>query len=187
MKSLRQEWRIEQEVRLKKRRVWFIDQMGVNRALTRAYARAPGGARAVGTAPKNYGESVTFLGAMNEEGIKAALEVRGATDETVMLTFIQEVLAEAVEAGDVVVLDNLSSHKTLLVQAAFAALAVEVFYLPPYSPDLNPIEKCWSKMKAFLRQVAARSYEALSEALTAAMKTITVADAQNWIRHCGYV
>jgi transposase len=73
------------------------------------------------------------------------------------------------------------------VPDAFAALGVEVWYLPPYSPDLNPIEKCWSKMKAYLRRAAARSYGALSEALTAAMKTITATDAQNWIRHCGYV
>ena len=187
MTALRTEWKTEQQVRLKRRRVWFIDQMGVNRALTRAYARALGGARAVGSVPKNYGESVTFLGAMNERGIKAALEVRGATDEAVMLCFITEILAEVVELGDVVVLDNLSSHKTKRVQAAFAALGVEVWYLPPYSPDLNPIEKCWSKMKTYLRQAAARSYEALSEALTAAMKIITAADAQNWIRHCGYV
>ena len=124
---------------------------------------------------------------MNEQGITAALEVRGATDEEVMLSFIKEVLAAVSRPGDVVVLDNLSSHKTRRVQAAFAALGEEVWYLPPYSPDLNPIEKCWSKMKAYLRQAAARSYEALSEALTEAMKTITAADAQNWIRRCGYV
>lgn len=115
------------------------------------------------------------------------MEVRGATDEAVMLAFVENVLAQVVIAGDLVVLDNLSSHKTGKVQAAFAALSVEVLYLPPYSPDLNPIEKCWSKMKTQLRRAAARSYAALSEALSAAMKTITTADARNWIRHCGYV
>ena len=111
VKALRSEWKAERQPRLKRRRVWFIDQMGVNRALTTSYARALGGARAVGSVPKNYGESVTFLGAMNEHGIKAALEVRGATDEQVMLCFIEEVLAAVAELGDVVVLDNLSRTK----------------------------------------------------------------------------
>ena len=183
---MRWQFRREQAT-LRRRRVWFIDEMGVNLAMARRYARAVGGSRAVGAVPKNYGESVTFLGAMSDGGIKAALEVRGATDELVMLAFIEKVLARVVVKGDVVILDNLSSHKTGKVRSAFAALSVEVVFLPPYSPDLNPIEKCWSKMKADLRRTAARSYEALSEALAAAMKTITATDAQNWIRHCGYV
>jgi transposase len=161
--------------------------MGVNLTMAREYARAVGGNRAVGTVPKNWGESVTVLGAMTSDGITAALEVRGATDEAVMLGFVEKVLGEAVAPGDVVVLDNLSSHKTRKVQAAFAALKVEMLFLPPYSPDLNPIEKCWSKMKTELRRAAARSYAALSEALAAAIKTITATDARNWIRHCGYV
>lgn len=130
---------------------------------------------------------MTLLGAINQTGALAVLEVRGATDETVMLAFINEVLSKAVAPGDLVVLDNLSSHKTRKVQAAFAALKVEVCYLPPYSPDLNPIEMCWSKLKTYLKQAAARNYLALSEAITKALKTITGADARNWIRHCGYV
>jgi transposase len=184
---MRRQWSGERQAQLFGRRVWFLDEMGVNRAMTRGWGRAAGGARAGGTVPKNYGESVTFLGAMTGDGLQAALEVRGATDELVMLSFVGEVLSRLVRAGDVVVLDNLSSHKTQRVQQAFAALSVELWYLPPYSPDLNPIEKCWSKMKTYLREAAARSYEALSAALSAAMKTITAADARNWIRHCGYV
>ena len=143
----------------------------------RRYGRAHGGGRAVGVVPGNYGESVTVLGAMSSDGIKAALEVRGATDELVMTAFIEEVLADTLKQGDVVVMDNLTAHKTRKVQEAFAALSVEVLYLPPYSPDLNPIEKCWSKMKTDLRRTAARSYETLSEALTAAMKTITATES----------
>jgi transposase len=85
------------------------------------------------------------------------------------------------------VLDNLSAHKTRKVQEAFAALGIEVYYLPPYSPDLNPIEKCWSKLKTFLKAKVARTYQALSEAITEGLKTITAADAENWIRHCGDV
>jgi len=159
----------------------------VNLSLAREYGRAFQGARALGNVPKNYGAGVTILGAINRNGEIAALEVRGSTDEIVMLWFIGEVLSKVLSAGDVVVLDNLSAHKTKRVREAFNALSVEVWYLPPYSPDLNPIELCWSKFKANLRTQAARSYAALSEAISAALFTITVADTENWIKHCGYV
>ena len=169
------------------RRVWFLDETGVNLSLARKYARSFGGNRAAGNVPKNYGQGVTILGAINGNGELASLEVRGATDEQVMLVFIKEILSGIVLPGDCLVLDNLTAHKTCRVQAALAALDVEVFYLPPYSPDLNPIEKCWSKLKTHLRTKAARSYEKLSEAISEGLKTITAADARNWIRHCGYV
>ena len=137
--------------------------------------------------PKNYGAGVMIFGAMRRDGRLATLEVRGATDELVMLFFIGEVLSALLKRGDVVVLDNLTSHKTRRVQAAFAALGVEVWYLPPYSPDLNPIEMCWSKFKSLLRQSGARTYDALSESISSALKKITAADTENWVRHCGYV
>lgn len=130
---------------------------------------------------------MTILGAMRRGGQLATLEVRGATDELVMLFFIREILSSVIEKGDVVVLDNLTSHKTRKVREAFDALGVEVWYLPPYSPDLNPIERCWSKFKALLKQAAARTYETLSEAISEALKKITAADIKNWSRHCGYV
>lgn len=169
------------------RRVWFLDETGVNLSLARKYARSFGGNRAIGNVPKNYGQGVTILGAINGDGQLATLEVRGATDEQVMLVFINEILSQVLSPGDYLVLDNLTAHKTRRVQAALAALGVEVWYLPPYSPDLNPIEKCWSKLKTYLRTRAARSYEKLSEAISEGLKTITAADAGNWIRHCGYV
>lgn len=172
---------------LRRRKIWFLDETGVNLSLARSFGRAFGGHRAMGNVPKNYGQSVTVLGAMNRDGQIATLEVRGATDELVMLAFIREILAPVIERGDIVVMDNLTSHKTQRVQAAFAELGVEVHYLPPYSPDLNPIEMCWSKFKSILKQKAARSYETLSEAISNALKKITAADARNWIRHCGYV
>jgi transposase len=109
----------------------------------------------------------------------------GATDELVMLFFIQEILSTVVEKDDIVVLDNLTSHKTRRVRDVFAALGVEVWYLPPYSPDLNPIELCPSKFKALLKQ-AARTYRILSKAIGEALKNITAADIENWARHCGY-
>ena len=184
---LRGEWFSEIQPYLCGRRVWFMDETGVNLKLAREYARATGGTRAFGSVPKNYGMGVTLLGAMTAGGQMAALEVRGANDEAVMLVFIREVLRRVVRFGDCVVLDNLTAHKTRAVQAEFAALGVEVFYLPPYSPDLNPIEKCWSKLKTYLKTTAARDYAALSEAVSAGLATITAGDTANWSKHCGYV
>ena len=186
VRLLRVEWQ-RRQTELKRRKVWFLDETGVNLSLARSFGRAFSGHRAVGNVPKNYGQGVTVLGAMREDGQLATLEVHGATDELVMLAFVREILTPVLEKGDVVVMDNLTSHKTRCVQAAFAELEVEVLYLPPYSPDLNPIELCWSKFKAILRQMAARSYDTLSEAISTALKKITAADARNWIRHCGYV
>ncbi len=137
--------------------------------------------------PKNYGESITVLGALTQGGQIAAMEVRGATNQAVMLAFINQVLSKPVSPGDVVALDNLSAHKTAKVQAAFAALEVEAWCLPLYSPDLNPIEMCWLKLKTNLRATAARTYEKLSKAMSAALLTIRASDTKNWSKHCGYV
>ena len=184
---MRTHWRRHRQRRLRRRKVWFLDETGVNLSLARNFGRAVGASRAYGSVPKNYGAGVTVLGAMRRDGQLATLEVRGATDEIVMLFFIREILSAVLEKGDVVVLDNLTSHKTRQVRNAFAALGVEVWYLPPYSPDLNPIELCWSKFKTLLKQAAARTYQALSEAISEALKKITAADTENWTRHCGYV
>lgn len=184
---MRTHWRRHRQKRLRQSKVWFLDETGVNLSLARSFGRAAGGMRAFGNAPKNYGAGVTVLGAMRRDGQLATLEVRGATDEIVMLAFIEEILSAVLEKGDVVVMDNLTSHKTRKVRNAFAALGVEVWYLPPYSPDLNPIELCWSKFKSLLKQSAARTYVALSEAISEAFKKITAADIENWTRHCGYV
>lgn len=187
MSELRVEWEREKQPLLRGRQVWFLDETGVKLSLAREWGRSWRGTRAAGIVPKNWGASVTILGAMSQDGQLAAMEVRGATDQAVMLSFVSEVLSKRVSPGDVVVLDNLSVHKTEKVQAAFAAIKVEAWYLPPYSPDLNPIEMFWSKLKTNLRAAAARTYEALSEAVSTALLTITAADAKNWAKHCGYV
>ncbi len=155
--------------------------------MARRFGRAQGGERAVGSVPKNYGMGVSIIGALDESGLIASLSFRGAMDTAAMLKFLTEVLLPLLQAGDVVVWDNLSVHKTRAVRAEFERAGVELEFLPPYSPDLNPIEMCWSKIKTFLRQTAARSYELLDEAISAAIGQITAADARNWIRHCGYV
>lgn len=186
VRDLREQWRTRQAA-LSERRVVFIDETGVNLALARLYGRARRGQRARGAVPKNYGESVTLIGAIDQTGLFASLTFRGATDTLAMKVFVSEILLPALSPGDCVVWDNLAVHKTRSVRELFAEAGVELMFLPPYSPDLNPIEMCWSKLKTYLRFVGARTYETLSEAISAAIKLITAADARNWMQHCGYV
>jgi transposase len=183
---LREKWRARQAA-LGGRRVVFIDETAVNLAMTRLYGRARRGQRASGAVPKNYGQSVTLIGAIDENGLLATLSFRGATDTAAMKVYVSEILLPALHPGDCVVRDNLAVHKTRAVRKLFAEAGIELLFLPPYSPDLNPIEMCWSKLKTYLRSVRARTYETLSDAMSAAIKLITATDARNWMRHCGYV
>lgn len=168
-------------------RLKFVDEAGVNLALTRLYGRAPAGARAVGSMPRNYGANVTLLGALGPTGLDALMTVDGATDGDVFQAFVEQVLCPTLQAGDVIVMDNLRAHKVAGIEEAIARCGARLLYLPPYSPDLSPIEQCWSKLKAYLRRVEARTREALEEAITDAMESITAADALAWFAHCGYV
>jgi transposase len=167
-------------------RLKFVDESGVNLALTRLYGRAPGGTRAVGSAPQNYGTNVTLLGALSLSGLDALMTVDGATDGEVFRAFVEQVLCPTLCPGDIVVMDNLSAHKVAGIQDALAGCGAQVVYLPPYSPDLSPIELCWSKLKTILRKVGARTREALEAAITQALEKITAADALAWFAHCGY-
>jgi transposase len=169
------------------RRCKFIDESGVNISMTRLYGRAPKGQRVLGSAPQNHGENVTMLGALSCAGLEAMMTVNGATDADVFRVYIQEVLAPTLSEGDIVVMDNLSAHKVAGVREAVEARGAQLLYLPPYSPDLNPIERCWSKIKTALRAANARTREALDEAITLALATVTESDARAWFKHCGYV
>ena len=126
----------------------FVDESGLNLALTRLYARAPRGVRAVGSVPQNYGQNLTVLAALDRNGMRAALLVPGATDGSVFRVFVEQILAPTLRAGQVVVLDNLSAHQDERVREVLAARGCQRLYLPPYSPDRNPIEPAWSKGKA---------------------------------------
>lgn len=169
------------------RRCKFIDESGVNISMTRLYGRAPKGERVLGSAPQNYGENVTMLGALSCAGLEAMMTVNGATDADVFHAYVREVLAPTLSQGDIVVMDNLSAHKVAGVREAVEARGAQLIYLPPYSPDLNPIERCWSKIKTALRAAKARTREALDEAITLALATVTESDARGWFKHCGYV
>lgn len=169
------------------RRVKFIDESGINIAMTRLYGRAPRGERALGSAPQNYGQNVTILGALSCTGLEAVMTIEGATDADVFRAYVGEVLCPTLRVGDIVIADNLSAHKAAGVQEAIAATGARLLYLPPYSPDLNPIERCWSKIKTVLRAAKARTREALDAAVTSALATVSESDARAWFAHSGYV
>ena len=164
----------------------FVDESGVNLALTRLFGRAPRGARIVDSVPKNYGENVTMLGALSLTGVEALMTVNGATDGDIFLAFVHEVLVPTLHEGDVVIWDNLGAHRSAVVREAVEAKGATLRFLPPYSPDYNPIERCWSKIKTYLRAAKARTREALEEAIKQALATVTESDARAWFKHSGY-
>lgn len=166
--------------------VVFLDETGSNLAMARDYARAPRGQRAYATKPVKRGGRVTMLGALGLEGVIATMTVDGFTDGDVFVAFLQEVLVPQLRPGQVVIMDNLKAHKVSGVMAACTDAQVSLLYLPPYSPDLSPIEECWSKVKAILRAKAARTREALEQAIAEAVATITATDAWGWFTHAGY-
>lgn len=167
-------------------RLKFIDESGVNIAMTRLYGRAPRGERVIGSVPQNYGQNITMLASLSATGVEAVMTVEGATDGDVFRSYVREVLAPTLAKGDIVVMDNLGAHKVAGVREVIEARGAQVIYLPPYSPDLNPIERCWSKIKTVLRAAKARTREALEVAIKQALTTVTESDARAWFKHCGY-
>ncbi len=168
------------------KRLKFLDEAGSNLAMTRLYGRAQPGQRVVETVPQNYGENVSMLAAISVAGVSAPMTIAGAVDGLVFLEYVKQVLGPTLRVGDVVVMDNLSAHKIAGVREVIEATGAKLLYLPPYSPDLNPIEKCWSKIKTYLRKAKARTYETLTAALKEALLTITAADIKGWFASCGY-
>lgn len=154
--------------------------------MTRTWGRAPRGQRIVETTPGGHWKILTTIGSLSLRGIGATMTIESATDGDVFSDYIEQVLAPTLNAGDVVVMDNLSAHKVKGIEALLQARGARSLYLPPYSPDLNPIEQAWSKFKQFLRAAKARTKEALDQAVTNALKTISAENAAAWFKHCGY-
>ena len=154
--------------------------------MTRLYGRARGGQRMVDAAPHGQWSTTTMISALRVDGSTADMVIDSATDGAVFLAYIEKILAPTLKANDIVVMDNLSTHKMAAVVSAIQATGAKVRFLPPYSPDLNPIEKMWSKIKAFLRKAKARTKEALWQAIGMALKTVSASDALNWFKSCGY-
>jgi transposase len=154
--------------------------------MTREYARAPRGERAHGQVPRNRGEVTTMLGALDANGVRAMMTVEGGTDADVFEAFLEQVLVRKLRPGDIVVLDNVGAHKPHGMRQLVEAAGARLLFLPPYSPDLNPIELCWSKLKAALKDFGARTRDALDQAIKRAMDLVGADDAEAWFRHCGY-
>ncbi len=164
----------------------FVDECGVAPDLTRRYARAPGGRRAPGAVPYGRWTRLTVIGGLSLDGLVAPMSIPSACDTAVMVAFCRHVLVPALRPGQVVVMDNLSSHKVSGIREAIEAAGADLLYLPPYSPDYFPIENCWSKLKVNLRKTKARTREALEDALKQAIESITDTDAKGWFKQCGY-
>jgi transposase len=160
----------------------FLDESGVSTQMTRRYARAPRGVRVHETTPEGNWKILTILGAMSLRGMIATMTIEAATDAEIFLAYLDHVLCPALRPGDVVVMDNLSSHKVAGVGERIEAAGAELLYLPPYSPDLNPIEKAWAKLKQLLRTARARTVEALEQAIAELLPAIRPQDAEAWFR-----
>jgi transposase len=164
----------------------FIDESGVNLAMTRRYGGAPRGARVIGAVPQNYGANVTMLAALSLQGVDAVMTIDGATDAEVFRAYVAHVLGPTLMPGDIVIMDNLRAHKVAGIRERIEACGAQLIYLPPYSPDLSPLEPCWSTLKTLWRTAQARTREALDAAIQQVLAAITPSDARGWFRHCGY-
>lgn len=165
----------------------FVDEAGVNTAMTRRFARAPRGERACDSAPRNYGEQTSIISALSlRRGLLATMTVTGAVDTLCFNAYVTQVRRPCLRRGDVVVLDNLGAHKAGCLEQVVEARGARVLWLPPYSPDYSPIENCWSKIKTALRAAKARTRDELEKALAQAINLVTSADIKGWFKHCGY-
>ncbi len=164
----------------------FIAASGVTLAMPRLYGRAPRGERVGGAVPQNYGANATILAALGSQGVEAVMTSDGATDAAVFRVYGAQVLGPTLRSGDLVIMDNLRAHTVAGIREAIEQTGARLQSLPPYAPDLSPIERCWSKLKTALRQAKARSREALEHAIAQALTTITASDARSWFHHCGY-
>ena len=163
-----------------------MDETAVNTAMTRRYGRAPRGERVHDSAPRNYGAHTSVIGALGLRGLVATLAVEGAVDTLCFDAYAERVLGPRLRSGDVVVLDNLTAHRASRIEEVAESRGAQVLWLAPYSPDFNPIEQCWSKIKTFLRGAQARTADALDHALAQAIGLVTKADIRGWFNHCGY-
>ena len=181
----REKWRVEQQS-IPPEKAVFIDETWAKTCMTRTYGRSLIGTRLIEKVPSGRWETTTFLGAMRAEGFIAPLTVEGPINVELFLAWVRKELAPALRPGDIVVMDNLSSHKVAGVREAIEAVGAEVRYLPPYSPDLNPIELAFAKFKKLLRDGARRTVDKLWELCGALLDEFTEQECRNYFKHCGY-
>ena len=167
-------------------RLVFVDEMGTHTSLAPLYAYAPIGERAFFEIPRNRGKNTTLLTSLRAEGMAPSMAVEGPTTSRVFETYVERLLAPTLKPGQVVVMDNLGAHRPKKVRELIEAKGCKLLYLPPYSPDLNPIEEAFAKVKHILRKIAARTKEALIEAMGRALGAVSAQDVPGFFAHCGY-
>ncbi len=163
-----------------------MDESGTHISMDRLRSRAPKGVRAYGRVPKNRGKNLTLIASMSLYGMGESMCVEGATDAAAFEVYVEHFLAPSLCDGQVVVMDNLGAHQPKRIRDLIETRGAELVFMPSYSPDLNPIEQAFSKIKNILRKLGARTHEALLEAMEEALSKVTPADAAGWFNHCGY-
>ncbi len=183
---LRAAWRALVAGEIHAERLVFVDEMGTNISLAPLYAWSPKGERAFASVPRNWGKNITLLASMSLEGMGPSLAVEGSTTTAVFEAYLEHVLVPSLRPGQVVVMDNLTAHKGSRVREIIESRGCELICLPPYSPDFNPIEEAFAKIKALVRKAEARTHEVLIEAMGWALEALTASDARNFFEHRGY-
>jgi len=164
----------------------FFDESGVNTIMARLYGRCLQGQRLVDSAPAGYYRTYTLMSAIRLDGVVAPMLLDGPVNGETFAGYVEECLVPALHAGDILVMDNLPAHKSVRVTEAVEGAGCTLVYLPPYSPDFNPIENMWSKVKAILRSLGARTFDTVVDAVAKALHAITPDDCEGYFRHCGY-
>ena len=185
MKAKRIRWK-EFEKRLPADRLVFLDESGMNIGMVRRYGRGRGGKRVVDRSPLNKPKGTTVLSAIRANGIFAQASYQGGTTKEKFLQYARETLTPQLHSGDIVVMDNLSAHHAPQIADMIRQAGAQLLYLPPYSPDFNPIEKLWSKMKAYLRKCRALTLDVLELEIHNAFSSVTSFDCKNWFSAAGY-
>lgn len=183
---MRAVWRTEVCKGLEASRLVFVDEMGSNISLTPVYGWSRVGERVRAQAPRNWGRNVTLLSSLTRRGMGPSVAVEGATTKAVFEAYIEQALVPSLQPGQVVIMDNLSAHKGERVRGLIEGAGCELLYLPPYSPDFNPIEEAFSKVKSLLRKARARTHQKLLGAMSSALALVSPSDARGFFEHSGY-
>ena len=181
----RQAW-FDAQIDLEPERLVFIDETGTSTKMARRYGRAPRGERCRAPVPHGHWKTTTFVGALRLGGMTAPMTLDGPMLGTAFLAYVEQVLVPTLSPGDIVVMDNLPAHKPVAVREAIEAAGATLKFLPPYSPDFNPIEMAFSKMKAFLKKVAARTIDDLWQAIAEAIDMFSPKGCENYFSAAGY-
>ena len=184
---MRRRWRwFEAQPDLEPERLVFIDETGASTKMARRHGRARRGERCRAPVPHGHWRTTTFIGGLRLEGMTAPMVLDGAMHGTAFLAYVQQVLVPTLSPGDIVIMDNLPAHKLAAARQAIEAAGAELRFLPPYSPDFNPIEMAFSKLKAFLKKTAARTIDDLWDAVARAIQTFSPTECQNYFAAAGY-